>query len=52
MLFVYKKLNEIIEHLFVGCYCVKELLGLCEGWLLWKFEMQVTFEKHSILLGK
>lgn len=50
--YVYKKKYIIIDHLFANCCCVQELLELCEGWLLRKFEMQVAFEKHTILVGK
>lgn len=41
--------NETIEHLFVDSYCVKELWELFEEWLLRKYEMQVTFDKISVL---
>lgn len=41
--FVTKKDNKTIEHLYVDCYCVKELWELCEKWLLRKFERHVKF---------
>lgn len=50
--YVYKKKYIIIDHLFANCCCGKELLELCEGWLFRKFEMQVAFEKHTILVGQ
>lgn len=47
-----KRAEETIEHLFGYCYYVRELWEPYEEWLRRKFEMQVTFDRHSILFGK
>lgn len=47
-----KKKYFIIDHLFANCCCVQELFELSEGWLLRQFEMQVAFEKRTILVEK